>query len=73
MSKEADTADVSAQTIYPFRTMNIGEEFFVSLVDVGPSFRSYVYHRAKALERRFTVRKETRRGVDGLVVERIRL
>lgn len=65
MSKSAP-AD---RTIYPFRTMKVGEEFF--LPGVKSTFRAYVYHRAAALGRKFTCRQETRRGVAGVVVERV--
>lgn len=57
------------RTIYPFRTMKVGEEFFVP--HAKPAFRHYVYHRAAVMKRKFTVRQETRRGVTGIVVERI--
>jgi hypothetical protein len=64
------TEHVDARIIYPFRTMKVGEEFFAP--GKGASFRVYVYHRAKALGRKFIVRADTRHGVDGMVVERVR-
>jgi hypothetical protein len=59
------------RSIYPFRTMKIGEEFFVPGAD--RSFRCYVYHRASFLGRRFKFRMEERRGIKGAVVERVSL
>lgn len=71
MAKESKKSTVVDRTIYPFRTMKIGEEFFIP--NATDAFKSYVYHRARTLERRFTIRTETRKGVTGVVVERVPL